>query len=545
MANERVTLNQLPRIPSAASNDLIWLSQFISPGVYQDRSIQYNNLISDGGNTVWGQISGTLSNQTDLQNALNAKADFNVTAVTTPANGISLSAANTLGLNANTAPVLELTNPASAINYFTATGSATTAAPSYITLAATGGDSHVGIQYNSLGTTTSGAQYNGFFGTGGSTTGEQIFNIAGVNALELTDTYWNPNISYQGATNCWVVISSGALAGGPDTSAVIAAKSSIYPGTATGATLRYHAQGPTGAHHFVNNGFINFTVFGSTNPNGNDKFITSNFVGIIGTAAGTNNNPAISVQNADATVGLDFYTGGSGNMTFSSDNASTTLFKMNRVASGVNHLETTVGIAGNGAILAAAGVSTNIPILITPKGAANIVTTGVEVTGTTVPTDTGMYHSASGTLSFATNGAKQFGATGSASNVNYINLQGSTTGSSVFMSTAGSDTNAGFILSSKGTGALSLRTNSGGTVGLQIVDVASAVNHLQINAAITGSAPSISASGTDTNVDLKLTPQGTGVVEFGAFTVLGAETLSGYITIKDNTGTLRKIGVIA
>ena len=30
---------------------------------------------SSGGSSVWGAITGTLSNQTDLQNALDAKAD--------------------------------------------------------------------------------------------------------------------------------------------------------------------------------------------------------------------------------------------------------------------------------------------------------------------------------------------------------------------------------------------------------------------------------------------------------------------------------------
>lgn len=505
--------------------------------------------IFNGGNPYTAQVSASqiasfITNM-GLTFGNGTAAAPSVTFTNDTGTGIYLPSHHNLGLAANGGLGLEVSNLASAINHFVMMGSATSSAPSYITLATAGGDSHIGINYNSIGTTTTGGQYNGNFITGGSTTGEQLFNIEGVTALELTDTYWNPNISYQGATNCWVVISSGALAGGPDTSAVIAAKSSIYPGSATGATLRYHAQGPTGAHHFVNNGFINLTVFGSTNPNGNDQYITSNFVGIVGTAAGTNNNPAISVQNADAGVGLDIYTGGSGNLTFSSDNASTTLFEMTRVANGVNHLGTTVGVAGAGAILSARGVSPIIPIILTPKGAANTITTGIEVNGTTVPTDAGIYRSAAGMLSFSANGAKQLGVTGASNNVNFVNAQGSATGSSVFLSTGGSDTNAGFILSSKGTGALSLRTNSGGTVGLQIVDVASAINHLQINAAITGSAPSVSAFGPDTNVDIKFTPQGTGVLEFGTFTTLGAEILNGYVTIKDNTGTLRKIAVIA
>ena len=47
------------------------------------------------------------------------------------------------------------------------------------------------------------------------------------------------------------------------------------------------------------------------------------------------------------------------------------------------------------------------------------------------------------------------------------------------------------------------------------------------------------------NIDLKLTTKGTGVVNFGSFTTLGAETLAGYILVKDAAGNSRKLAVIA
>lgn len=49
----------------------------------------------------------------------------------------------------------------------------------------------------------------------------------------------------------------------------------------------------------------------------------------------------------------------------------------------------------------------------------------------------------------------------------------------------------------------------------------------------------------DDNMDVRLTPAGTGLVRFGTHTVIGAEAVSGYITIKDSGGTSRKIAVVS
>ena len=53
------------------------------------------------------------------------------------------------------------------------------------------------------------------------------------------------------------------------------------------------------------------------------------------------------------------------------------------------------------------------------------------------------------------------------------------------------------------------------------------------------------ASG-DANADLRLEPKGSGVVRFGTgMTPIGAETLSGWMYIKDQGGTLRKVGIVS
>lgn len=82
---------------------------------------------------------------------------------------------------------------------------------------------------------------------------------------------------------------------------------------------------------------------------------------------------------------------------------------------------------------------------------------------------------------------------------------------------------------------------STGSALLYVNNVANAVNELQLIPAITGNPVIISASGTDTDVDLLLACQNNGVVRFGTFTGTGDVACNGYITIKDESGNTRKL----
>lgn len=56
----------------------------------------------------------------------------------------------------------------------------------------------------------------------------------------------------------------------------------------------------------------------------------------------------------------------------------------------------------------------------------------------------------------------------------------------------------------------------------------------------------VESAGTGTaNIDLNLTPAGTGKVRFGTHSAVGAETITGYIEVKDAAGTVRKLAVIS
>jgi len=91
---------------------------------------------------------------------------------------------------------------------------------------------------------------------------------------------------------------------------------------------------------------------------------------------------------------------------------------------------------------------------------------------------------------------------------------------------------------------LALTNESGATV-FNVSASASSVNRVQVNASDVGIPPSLRASGSDTNIDLRLLPKGTGSVRFGAHSSIGVETVTGYITIKDDTGAIRKLAVVS
>ena len=59
-----------------------------------------------------------------------------------------------------------------------------------------------------------------------------------------------------------------------------------------------------------------------------------------------------------------------------------------------------------------------------------------------------------------------------------------------------------------------------------------------------GIACETAGTGAD-DIDLSLTPAGTGNVRFGTHSAVGAETVTGFITIKDSGGTSRKLAVIS
>ena len=110
-------------------------------------------------------------------------------------------------------------------------------------------------------------------------------------------------------------------------------------------------------------------------------------------------------------------------------------------------------------------------------------------------------------------------------------------------------TNSGNILriGTASTTAISIASNqvislgaAAGSESLRVTPVASAVNYLNVVGAITTASPAIQAAGSDANINVILTPKGTGVLQFGTYTA-GILAQSGYITIKDAGVTTRNL----
>lgn len=55
----------------------------------------------------------------------------------------------------------------------------------------------------------------------------------------------------------------------------------------------------------------------------------------------------------------------------------------------------------------------------------------------------------------------------------------------------------------------------------------------------------LQAVGDATDIDLRISAKGTGTVRFGAHSAIGAETVTGFITIKDSAGNTRKLAVVS
>jgi hypothetical protein len=158
-----------------------------------------------------------------------------------------------------------------------------------------------------------------------------------------------------------------------------------------------------------------------------------------------------------------------------------------------------------------------------------------------------------GSIIFSTNTSSniQFQINNKASAVNYIVAQGSATGPSAsaltYINFTGSDTSVNAALITKGTGYVAI--SNGNSSDRQLLRVTSTNanntgNLIQISGAAAGSSPSISAinqpSGTDSNVNIILTPKGSGTVQFGTYTA-GTVVQAGYITITDSGGTTRRL----
>jgi len=218
------------------------------------------------------------------------------------------------------------------------------------------------------------------------------------------------------------------------------------------------------------------------------------------------------------------------------DNNGNNLIGFTAAASAVNYVGIGNAATGQNPLISATGSDTNISFTFTSKGTGNINFTS--------------NNTANLIVSFVA----------VASSVNYITMNGNTTTNPPYILTGGSDTNVGLVISTKGTGVLQLFSGSVGNVLAQFIPVASAVDYFTFTSAATANPATITmaANGTDSNINIALTPLGTGKLRINGTasfsangsvaTLLGSlgptgasTTVTKWLTILDNGGATHYI----
>jgi hypothetical protein len=239
-----------------------------------------------------------------------------------------------------------------------------------------------------------------------------------------------------------------------------------------------------------------------------------NFWNFTGNTAG--NSIGGAATGGDTNISLGFTTKGNGSSDFYSNNYGSLQFRIAHTASAVNYLQVTGAATGGSPYIISTGSDTNVGLNLTTKGASNI--------------------------GFSTNnfGSAAFVIAHTASAVNFLQVTGGATSNGPVLTTQGSDANIFMVLSTKGTGSYLFATNNVTSTQFSVAHTASAVNYLTATGGATGNSAKLNASGSDTNIDIALTPKGTGVLQFGTYTA-GVVVQAGYITIKDAGGTTRRL----
>jgi len=516
---------------------------------------------------------------------LRSSTQLNITTgSTTP---IVLQTASTLGF-AGTEQA-RVSHTASAVNYVQVTGAATGQRP---TISAQGSDSNINLYFQAKGSgqiQTAGWMQVGIgatnywqlasastgtapilSSTGGDTNISMAFQPKGTGAIDLAAGSSGVNISNGGTVTAItrtaagsaytskpsVAITAPTTAGGVTALASVAqmqiAAATIASGgtgytvgdvltivggtpVTTGATLTVSTVSAGVITAVTVSAFNNYTVL-PTNPvsvtGGTGSGATFNITYAVisftidNAGSGYIEQPTVSFSGGGGSGAAAYATVGSGTtfrtigstMSFYTPNGETIRVSDNN-ATAVNYWAFSAGTATANPLISVAGSGTNVSQTFNTKG-------------------TGVYQ-------FNTGSALQYQIAHTASAVNYVQVTGNVTTGPVTISSQGSDANVSAQITTKGTGSLSVFSNNGSNRQFRVDGTTSSVNYLDVWGSIAGSAPSLRVAGTDTNIDLALTPKGTGVVRFGTYTANMALTVQGYIEIKDSGGTLRKLAVIA
>jgi hypothetical protein len=487
---------------------------------------------------------------------------------------------------------------ASAVNYVQVTGAATATRPA---ISAQGSDANVGLTYNAKGSA------NHFFQTGGLNSFSITNAASQVNWLQASPSATGIGLQFsaQGSdTNISQVFQSkgtGAIdlaagssgvniSNGGTVTAITATNSANVTGYTNIPTITIPAPTTAGGVQAVIV-VATMTVAGGspTIVGGGTGYTVGDVLTVTGGTFSTQTTMTVTTVSAGVITGLNYtiygvysvlpsnpvsVTGGTGSgatftvfyrpNTYTISNAGSGYVEQPSLtfsAPSGGPTQTAYATVGSGTVVRSLG--TNLDF-VTPVGFSQLrvsdsgSTTNdyVQISGGASPyiasggasSNSSFYVSSRGTGSvvFRTNGVNQTQllVSHTASAVNYVQVTGAATGSAPSMTAQGSDTSVNLRFQSKSTGSFFFTTGSG-TQFIITHSAGTIANQATVTGSTTGNSPSFGVFGTDTNIDLTLTPKGTGNVRFGTFTSNADTAITGYITIKDSSGTVRKLAVIA
>jgi hypothetical protein len=394
---------------------------------------------------------------------------------------------------------LQVKPTVSGVNYVQVNGNTT---GNGVNIQAEGSDADVALSIRAKGT------FNIPFFTGGGTQTVVSNTASAVNYLGLTGAATGnaPTISAQGSdANVNLVLTgkgTGVVALGGSTVANSAAQfvpttSSVnyiqFQGATTGVSPSFVSTGTDAAVGFFLSTKGNANVNFGTNSFGNFSFIIKNVASAVNylttTGAATGNAPTFSAEGSDANIGLTFLTKNSGGIGIGNAAAAGRTLDVSKNITGA--------LSGYG-INQRGQVQTDVT-----ADAASYRSVSNTITGFTLPTYNHFF-AVQGTLSGTV--SNQFGFVAESS------LTGATNNYGFYGNIAAATGRYNFYASGTAINVFVGNTTIGGTVGtqsLQVNNVASAVNYVQAQGAVTTGSPIISVDGTDANVALSLRSKGT------------------------------------
>jgi len=297
-----------------------------------------------------------------------------------------------------------------------------------------------------------------------------------------------------------------------------------------------------GANKFIGAEAPNATVYQVMSFNVVDNAVNSVQVN----AAATGNMPGLQATGTDPDMNLQLTAKGTGMVQSTSEfqldldkikgSLGDTVVEFIPQTSAVNHIQIGNNTAGNSPTIVATGTDADVGITLTPKGIG-----GVTVSSELFAASNLVFQTAGSEIwveSPTTGGKAAIKLTAEDNAVNSVQITGSATGNPGVIAAVGTDTNIDLDLQGKGTGKIyaisdvvldtGIIRDTNDNELLTSTATGSAVNHFQIINAATGNAPDFQAVGDDADIDLKLTPKGTGLVD-----VIGTLNAS-ELTINDN-----------